>query len=138
MTYIKFFHVLSVFIWIGNLLALTRLMGYHVKLETSAQMSMAAVYKRMYYYIGLPSMFLAVTLGVALLAHTDPDQIHSWILLMTLFAMPLIACDLITGFFIGELNQRPDTGRGIKYKILHGMTGLFLIALLGSVYLLKP
>jgi uncharacterized membrane protein len=137
MTYIKFFHVLSVFIWIGNLLALTRLMGYHVKLDTTAQMSMAAIYKRMYYYIGLPSMLLAVTLGVALLAHTDPDQIHSWILLMTLFAMPLIACDLITGFLISELNQRPDTSRGIKYKILHGMTGLFLIALLGSIYLLK-
>lgn len=137
-TYVKLFHVLFVFIWVGNLLALTRLMGYHVKLEQSAQMSMAPIYKRMYYFIGLPSMILAITLGIVLLANTDPDKITTWIILMTLFAAPLIALDLITGFFITELNQKPDSSRGIKYKILHGMTGLCLIALLGSIYLLKP
>lgn len=137
-TYVKLFHVLFVFIWVGNLLALTRLMGYQVKLDPNAQMSMAPIYKRMYYFIGLPSMILAVSLGVVLLARIDPDKIPAWVVLMTLFSAPLIACDLITGFYITELNQKPETGRGIKYKILHGMTGLCLIAILASIYLLKP
>ena len=137
MVYIKLLHIICVFVWIGNLMTLTRLMGYHVKQDEHTQMHMARIYKRMYQFVELPTMILTVTLGIILISQVDFSQNHTWFIFKMLFVSGLVVCDLICGQYISNLNLEPDLSRGIKYKVLHGMTGLCLIGVLVSIYVLK-
>lgn len=136
MDIIKALHVLCVFVWIGNLLALTRLMGYHVKEDEKTQMQMAKIYRRMYNFVELPTMIAAIFLGFILMLRLDQTGNLTWFYLKLLFVAGLVACDLVCGRFVGELNLHPDRSRGIKYKILHGVTGLMLIGVLTSIYII--
>lgn len=136
MIIIKALHVLCVFVWIGNLLALTRLMGYHVKEDDHTQMQMAKIYKRMYNLVELPTMVLALFLGFVLMTTLDQTGDLTWFYLKLLFVAGLVVCDIFCGRFVSELNLQPDHTRGIKYKILHGMTGLMLIGVLTSIYVM--
>lgn len=137
MDIVKALHVLCVFVWIGNLLALTRLMGYHVKEDEHTQLQMAKIYRRMYNFVELPTMVLAIFLGFILTLKIDQTQNLFWFYAKLCFVVGLVLCDVFCGRFVGELNQHPDKSRGIKYKILHGMTGLMLIGVLTSIYILK-
>lgn len=130
-------HVLFAFIWVGNLLALTRLMGYHVKEEEVVQLRFARIYRRMYYFVGVPAMVLTVGFGAALFSRLDPEKDSSWLFYKILFVTGLIVCDVICGQSVVSLNQKPDRGRGIQYKIMHGAAGLLLIGILACVYILR-
>ena len=136
MIFIKALHVLCVFVWIGNLLALTRLMGYHVKEDDRTQMQMAKIYKRMYNFVELPTMLVAIFLGFILMTRLDMTGDLTWFYFKLTFVAGLVVCDVFCGRFVGELNLQPDHTRGIKYKILHGMTGLMLIGVLASIYII--
>lgn len=137
MLIVKALHVLCVFVWIGNLLALTRLMGYHVKEDANTQMQMAKIYRRMYQLVELPTMVLAILFGFILMTRMDQAGDLTWFYLKLAFVAGLVLCDVVCGRFVNELNERPDTGRGVKYKILHGVTGLMLIGVLASIYIVK-
>lgn len=137
MAYIKALHVLAVFIWTGNLLALTRFMGYQVKESPETQMRLAPIYRRMYNFISLPTMVIAILLGGVLILNIDQDQGLFWFFSKMFFALGLVVCDVICGHYVGELNLKADTGRGVPYKILHGVSGLFLIGVIVSIYLLR-
>jgi uncharacterized integral membrane protein (TIGR00701 family) len=138
MAIIKTFHVLCAFIWIGNLLALTRLMGYHVKEDEQTQMRMARLYRRMYNFVGLPTMMLTIVFGAFLFLEIDPDKGINWLVFKIFFVLGLVICDVVCGQFISSLNQKPDTGRGIQYKILHGIAGLLLIGVIVCIYIFRP
>lgn len=137
MTIIKALHVLCVFIWMGNLLALTRLMGYHVKQDEHTQRSMAKLYKKMYTLVGLPTLVFAILFGIIMLI-LSPTKPTVWFHVKMTFFIPLFICDIVCGRYIMQLNQKTDLSRGVKYKILHGICGLMLIGILGTIYVLKP
>lgn len=137
MVYVKFLHVLFVFIWVGNLLSLTRLLGYHSKLDDSAQLQMGKIYRRMYQFVGLPSLFLALIFGSVLMMRLNPEKGLNWFLWKMLFAFGLVFSDFLCGHFVVVLTGNVDHCRGIKYKVLHGVCGLFLIGVLASIYLLN-
>lgn len=137
MSYLKLLHVLFIFIWIGSLLALTRLMAYQVKEPPEIQLRLGRIYKRMYFLVDLPSMVFAIVLGIILLLVKGVDWKAGWLHMKLLFAFLLIVCDLITGAQAVKLSRKAIVGRGIGYKVLHGMTALFLIAVLISIYILK-
>lgn len=127
MNYVKMFHVLFMIVWVGQLLSLTRLMGYGKLHE------MRSIYRRMYLFVDLPSMVITVLLGIILLSQK-----------MTLFKMPyfhlkltlaalLIGADLYLGkSILSKKEQNP-----IKFKILHGVCGLLLIGILFAIYVFK-
>ena len=91
----------------------------------------------MYNFVGLPSMALAIAFGAILISQIDQEQGVMWFIYKISFAVGLVICDVICGQFISELNNKPDTGRGIQYKILHGMAGLLLIGVIVSIYILR-
>ena len=137
MAIIKLLHVICVFIWIGNLLCLTRLMGYRVKEDAVTQAGLARILKRMYSFISLPSMCLALLFGFILLPSIDLRDAGGWFHMKLTMAFGLIVCDIATGRAIAAFSEEPETGRGVKYKILHGVAGLLLIALLSSTFLVR-
>jgi len=137
MNVIKVLHVMCVFIWIGNLLALTRLMGYHVKEEEKTQMRLAKIYRRMNNLVTLPSMGLSIIFGAILLWQLDHQKGLNWFFFKMLFAVGLVICSIVCMQFISDLNVKPAARRGVRYKILHGVCGLLLIGVLVSIYVLR-
>lgn len=138
MVYLKMFHLLFIIIWMGTLLTLTRLLGYHVKLDEATQLKMAKVYKRIYNFVDMPSMIAAIILGLFLLMTkaSSMDLSQGWFHMKMTFVVLLVVVDVACGKWIQQLELTPDTGRGVKYKILHGVAGLLLIGILFSVYVL--
>jgi len=137
MEIVKLLHVLAVFIWIGNLLALTRLMGYHVKQEAETQKRLAAIYQRMVRFIGVPSMILAITCGVVLLGGLDLSHKPGWFHMKLTFLLGLIIADVCVMRQVSQLTESVQEGRGVRYKVLHGVVGLMLIGVLCSVYIVR-
>jgi putative membrane protein len=137
MAFVKFFHVLAGFMWVGTLLMLTRLMGYHVKENPQTQERLAALYKRMYYFVGMPTMAVALVLGLVLLTQVDWTYRPGWFHMKLLFIVCMVLLDAQCGRFVSRLNEGPDSSRGVQYKIFHGLTGLTLIAILLSLYVVR-
>lgn len=133
MATLKLLHVLFIFIWIGTLLTLSRLMGYLAKEPPLVQQRVAALTRRMYLLIDLPSMLIAVILGLCLLFLKDMNWKAPWLHMKLTFAFLLIVCDLITGWkIVGRVVDKP-----MGYKILHGLIGLLFIGVLIAIYILK-
>jgi uncharacterized membrane protein len=94
----------------------------------------------MYNFVQFPCMILAVLLGLILWSQLDLSHKPGWFHMKLTFALGLVVCDLVCGYFVRKLNEEPDHSRGVPYKILHGMTGLLLIGILfaGIVVRDKP
>ena len=138
MAVVKLLHVTFVFIWVGNLLALTRLIGYHSKLDAAAQLQMGPIYNRMYKFVGLPCLGLAFLFGSILIMQLNQEKSISWFFYKLVFAAGLIICDFVCGHYISLLVDHTEKSGGLRYKILHGLCGLLLIGVLASIYLLRP
>ncbi|MCH9625422.1 MAG: hypothetical protein S4CHLAM123_05960 [Chlamydiales bacterium] len=137
MAILKLLHVLFVFIWIGGLLALTRLLTYQAKELPETQLKLGKILKRMYYMIDLPSMILAVGFGLTLLFLKEMNWKAPWLHIKLTLAFFIIICDIICGYLITKHSKKPIVGRGIGYQILHGITGLLFIGVLVAIYILK-
>jgi protoporphyrinogen IX oxidase len=136
-TILKVLHVLFIFVWIGTLLCLTRFLGYLSKEEPSTQIRLAKICKRMYLFVDLPSMILAIVLGLVLLFYTKFGQSMGWFHMKMTFALALVICDIICGKMIFNLNKQGFAKGSIKYKILHSITALMLIGTLVSIYVVR-
>lgn len=133
MVVLKFFHVLFVFIWVGALLMLTRLLGYQAKEPEEIFQAMNKVNKRIYLFIDLPSMVLAVVFGLMLLFLKEMNWKAPWLHIKLTFAFFLIICDIICGTLVLQGKKRTRIG----YQIFHGITGVIFIVILISIYILK-
>jgi uncharacterized membrane protein len=137
MAWIKLVHVLAVFIWVGNLLALTRLMSYHVKQTPETQAQLVKIYQRMVYFIGIPAMILAILCGMILITNVNWNYRPGWFHMKLLFVTGIVIADLTVMRQVGRLTQGPDLSRGVRYKVVHGIVGLMLIGILCSAYLVR-
>lgn len=134
---LKLVHFLSLFSWVGSLLSLTRLLGYLAKEEKSVQQRFIRIFRRMYFFIDLPSMILALASGISLLFLKDVNMKAAWFHMKMTFAVLLVIADIYTGVSIARLKNRFVEGSGIKFKVLHGLAALLLILILISVTILK-
>lgn len=137
MGFIKLLHLICVFTWIGNLMCLTRLMGYHAKEDAATQAHLARLYRRMYKFVSLPTMCLTIILGIVLMVNLPKGPSMGWLHMKLTFALGMIIVDILCGKEISRLNQGHITGRGVKYKIMHGVTGLLLIGILSAGVLVR-
>ena len=137
MHWVKVIHVLCVFIWVGNLITLSRLLGYHVKEEVETQEKIVKWYKRMYYFIDIPFMLLSIVLGLFLLMQTQFSQHPVWFTVKLFFIMGIIACDMLVGNQVSRLQREFKKSKGIQFKILHGVIGLLFLGVIISLYVIR-
>ncbi len=135
MAILKFFHLLFVFLWVGTLLTLTRILRYMGKEEEGVQKRIAALLKRLYLFVDFPSMLLAIIFGIALLILKNVNLKAPWLHMKLTFAFFLIICDLITGWKIVRHLHRPFRGRGSLF--LHLITLFIFILILIAIYIFK-
>lgn len=122
--YFKLFHLFFLFVWIGSLLYLTRLLGNGEKNDRLLQ--------KIYFYTDLPAMCLAIGLGLILLFFKGVDM-RGWFHMKLTFALLLVALDIMTGRAIFR-----RSGAKKYFRYLHFLVYLFLFAILFAVYVLKP
>jgi putative membrane protein len=133
MEYVKLLHVLFIMVWIGNLLALTRMLAYKKKLSTEAMKEFLPLLRRMYLFIGLPSLVLAVLFGGALLAIAPLGKSLGWLHMKLTATVLLIVIDMA----IGSALEKGVAGLPLpsprRFKLFHGGVGLLVVASLFSV-----
>ncbi|MDR3623980.1 MAG: CopD family protein [Chlamydiales bacterium] len=137
MVLLKVFHVLCVFVWVGNLVTLTGLLGYFPKEDEKIQLRLAQICKKIYLMVNIPSLVLVIITGLFLLPQTKFGASLGWFHMKLTFVVLLIVCDLIAGRFIQKLQFHPAAQKSLKYKILHAATVLCLIGILCSIYLVR-
>jgi|GEM_PF-815441 len=145
------FHLIGLFIYIGGLLNLSRLLGYHVKEEAAVRERLSWMEKRMYFFVTLPGLVIAVVFGLLMLygvgsgsdlgvAHYLKPRVqagdveipsywyatfHAKFLLITI----LVCLDIYMGREIVKLGKGGEPPKAKKFKILHGLMALTIISI---------
>lgn len=124
--FIKLFHLFFLFIWIGTLLSLTRL------LATRARDSVESL-KKLYLTTDLPAMCMTIVLGWLSFFAKEMNFKGGWLHMKLTFVILLIVVDIFTGrsLFKKELRKRGF------FIFLHILVLLFLLLILFSICLLK-
>lgn len=126
------FHIVGFILWLGGLLDLTRILGYHVKEDLVVQQRLSWMEFRMYWFVATPGMILAVVAGLILFFMGGGTAIYfggrsSWFLVKFGLALGLIVIHFICGRQIMDLRARPRFTSAVPFKVLHGLTGLVFI-----------
>lgn len=140
MAILKLLHVLFVFVWVGTLLTLTRLLGYLVKEPQPVQERMIKIIRRVYLFVDLPSMILTVIFGIVLLIFKDINWKAPWLHMKLTLAFLLIVCDVVTGRLIAQhvkMVMKEGIKVGPRYQIVHGIAGIIFIGILIAIYVFK-
>jgi uncharacterized membrane protein len=117
---------------------LSRFLGYIPKEEENVQKRLISLCKRMYHFIELPSMIIAIASGLYLLTTATFGPKLGWFHSKMTFAVLLIASDLYLGKMIRGLSKSLALdGKTLKYKLLHAFSALMLIGVLSSIYLMR-
>ncbi len=138
MAIVKLFHVFVVFIWMGSLLMLSRLLAFQAKEPPEIQKKIGKILKRMYLGVDLPSMLLTIVLGATSIIIKGVNWKAPWLHMKLMFVFFLIVCDFYIGRKIILHSEEPITGKGRSFKIFHSVAGLCFIGVLVAIYILKP
>ncbi len=144
------FHLIGLFIYLGGLLNLSRLLGYHVREEEGVRKRLSWMEKRMYFFVTLPGLALALIFGLLLLfgvgqpgtlgdslgRYFKPKDIAGsksfWYVTFHL-KFVIVAALLGLDFYMGRQIVRLDQGKELPpakhFKILHGLMAFLIIAI---------
>jgi uncharacterized membrane protein len=147
--YIKAFHLIFLFIWLGGLMGLSRFLGYHVREEAPVRAALSRIEKRIYMFVTLPGAIFAIVTGIMLLLGVGhPNTEWSTVDFLRYYIAPhatqntfwyvtfhakltgvavLIGCDIFTGMQIFSLAKAPTMPSRVRFSILHGVEALFVI-----------
>lgn len=137
MILLKIVHLFFVFVWIGSLLILSRLLTYFHRETPEVQTRLALIFRKMYLFVDLPSLILTVVSGLILFTLTTFGPSLGWFHMKITFVLLLIVADIFLGKEIIKLQTKPITGKEVRYKILHYIIVLFLIGTLCSIYAVR-
>lgn len=135
MGWVKVFHFVFVFIWVGSLMTLTRMMMKHNSYTEEVKEVMVNLYSRFYNFAQLPSMIIAVTLGMILIGQLDQSKNLGWFHMKLTLAMSMIFCDILCHRFIQRM--REGSGNPRMAHVLHGVSGLLVVGIAVSLYVLR-
>lgn len=137
MNWLLVVHLLGVIFWMGGLLILSRMLGYHVKEELAVQTRLSAIEKRLYFGALMPGLVLVLVTGVWMLVEM-PELLKNagFHIKLTLVLVGIVA-QFVMQKFLGSLRDEPRKVGGGRYKILHSVLGLVLIGILVSVFVVR-
>ena len=136
------FHIVGFVIWVGTLLDLTRILGYHVKEEIAVQERLSRMEFRMYWFVATIGLALTVIFGLLLFFSNGGFATYvtgpfKWFVAKFCFVLSLVVIHILFGRYLMELKANPRKMNPARFKILHGLTGLIFISILIMV-LVKP
>jgi uncharacterized membrane protein len=138
MAIVKLLHVLFLFLWVGSLLTLTRLVGYLAKEPPLVLERMLKLSRRLYLLVDLPSMIIGIGLGIILLIFNGVNLRAPWLHMKLTAAFLLVVSDVLFGCALMRHCRTQTIGKGVIYRVAHGSAGIIFIVVLVAVYILKP
>ncbi len=139
--WLKWVHVLGVVIYVGGLLALTRLLGHAVRFEDARSRADAyRIFQRMHKFANWGGLGLMLVAGLWLLVW-DPlgkGYMKEGYFHMKLTAvLVLAACDVAFARRLFRLEGEGPQPKAAFFRIMHGVVGLALLLALAALFLVR-
>ena len=134
----KMLHILGIILWIGGLMNLTRMVAFHVGEEPEVQKRLHFIENRIFKFVALPGMLLALISGLYMLSIDMSFYMKQpWMHAKLLFVGFMLGITAILQGKLGQLATNHEKQSAKSFKIAHGVTGLMLILILIMIFL-KP
>ena len=132
MAWFLVFHIVGLILWLGGLLDLTRILGYHVKEDIPVQERLSWMEFRMYWFVATPGMILSVVMGLLLFFKGGGVDIYfgggfQWFIIKFVLALILIVIHFYFGKMLMALKAHPRIMSPARFKAIHGVIGLLFI-----------
>lgn len=139
--WLKWVHVLGVVIYVGGLMALTRLLGHAVRFEDArSRTDSYRVFTRMHKFANWAGLGLMVVAGLVLL-FWDPagkEYLKKGYFHMKLTAIVLLfVCDVIFTRKLFRLQGEGPQPSATFFRIMHGVVGLALLGALAAIFIVR-
>jgi len=135
------FHIVGLVVWMGALLDLTRILGYHVKEEFNVQQRLSAIEFRIFFFVATPGLVITAIFGILLFfaggGFANYFGSQGWFHAKLTLVIFLFAVHVLMGRNILKLKAQPQNLKPTRYKILHGTAALALVLIVILVFI-KP
>jgi putative membrane protein len=138
MLWLKAFHLIFVVCWFAGLFYLPRIFVYYAASEHAETRQQLAVMARRLYRFVTPFMFIAIALGIAMMAH-NPDYYlqATWLWLKLAGVAFLVVYHFQCGRYVTAINADADHHSHVFYRFFNEVPVLFLFAIV-LLAVLKP
>ncbi len=139
--WIKWIHVVGVFVYAGGFLTLTRMLGKAVRYETvESRADSYATLTRMHKFVDWGGLLMMLIGGFVILID-DPagkDYMKQGYFHMKLtFILVLLVCDFLTTKKLFALKAEGPQPSATFFRIMHGIVGLSILGTLAAVYIVR-
>lgn len=139
--WVKWVHVVAVFIYAGGFLTLTRLLGKAVRYETAE--SRADSYrdlKRMHLFVDWGGLLLMLVTGLGMLLDDPMGKQYmtkGYFHMKLTFIVALLVLDAITSRKLFALRAEGEQPGATFFKVMHGAVGLCILGALAAVFIVR-
>ena len=139
--WIKWIHVVGVFVYAGGFLTLTRMLGKAVRYESvESRTDSYATLKRMHKFVDWGGLGMMLIAGLFMLAD-DPAGKHymkeGYFHMKLTFILILLVCDFLTTKKLFALNAEGPQPRATFFRIMHGIVGLCIVGIFAAIYMVR-
>lgn len=141
-SWILVFHLVGIVFWVGSLLLLTRILAWHVGEDEALKPRLAELERKLLAGGAGPGALIAIVTGLWMLIELEWGPLDSQMngagfhIKLTLVVL-LIALHGLIQIKAGAL-ARGEATSAKSFKVLHGVVGLLLIAIIASVLVIYP
>ncbi|MDB4966120.1 MAG: rane protein [Myxococcales bacterium] len=127
------FHLIGVVLWMGGLMAFSRILGYHSKELPSARPRFTFIEGRLNWLVAVPGAVLTVAFGLWLAIDHGMAwfRVASWMHWKLTLVLAVVVIHTVLTVKHGQIRRAHPAepmSRGL-YAALHGTVGLLLIAI---------
>ena len=138
MLWLKALHIIFVVCWFAGLFYLPRIFVYYAASEHAETRQQLAVMARKLYRFVTPFMFIAIALGMAMIAMNPDYYLHAtWLWLKLAGVAFLVVYHVQCGRFVHAINQHTDRHTHVFYRFFNEVPVIFLFAIV-LLAVLKP
>ncbi|MCB1710469.1 MAG: protoporphyrinogen oxidase HemJ [Halioglobus sp.] len=138
MLWLKAFHIIFVVCWFAGLFYLPRLFVYYAASEHPETRQQLAVMARRLYRFVTPFMFIAIALGLAMIAQNPAYYLHaSWMWLKLAGVTFLVVYHIQCGRYVRAINADSDRHSHVFYRFFNEVPVIFLFVIV-LLAVLKP
>jgi len=126
-------HLIGVVLWMGGLLAFSRILGYQSKELPSVRPRLTFIEGRLNWLVAVPGAVLTIVFGVWLAVEHGEAwfRVAAWMHYKLALVVVVAVIHVVLTIKIGQIRRAAPTApmsRGL-YAALHGTVGLLLIAI---------
>ena len=138
MLWLKAFHIIFVVCWFAGLFYLPRIFVYYAASEHTETRQQLAIMARKLYRFVTPFMYIAIALGIAMIAQNPDYYLQAgWMWLKLAGVAFLVVYHLQCGRYVHAINENTDRHGHVFYRFFNEVPVIFLFGIV-LLAVLKP